>query len=285
MNSKSFINQEKSFDTGKVKINYLDYGKPSGTPLIMLPGGSWSWQEYISLIPSLAENYRIYAMDARGNGRSGWVPGRYSLADFTEDTSKFLDQLDKPAVLVGHSIGGVIALITAAKHPEKVKALILEDIVLTLENYQKVIDSSREMFTDWLKLKKAAKSEQDLALALAEYFRRYPGVTSQWTLYFAYCLWNLDPTYFDVLLNDFDKFTGAYDYKKILAKINCPILFVRGEVKLGAVMSDQEIDWLKKNYKNAKFAHIKNVGHLLHLQDEGQTPVLSEMMNFLKETR
>jgi len=55
------------------------------------------------------------------------VAEHYRLEDFTEDTVEFVRQLNAPAVLVGHSIGGVIALMAAARCPEKVKALIIED--------------------------------------------------------------------------------------------------------------------------------------------------------------
>jgi hypothetical protein len=41
--------QESTFDTGKVRLNYLDYGNPSAEPIMMLHGGAWSWKEYLSL--------------------------------------------------------------------------------------------------------------------------------------------------------------------------------------------------------------------------------------------
>ncbi len=46
-------------------------------------------------------------------------------------------------------------------------------------------------------------------------------------------------------------------------------------------MSDDEISWLKRNYSNVNYVQIDGVGHLLHLEDRGQTPVLNEMMAFL----
>jgi len=248
----------------------------------MLHGGAWRWQEYLSLIPSLGRRWHIYALDLRGNGRSGWVPGTYRLQDFVEDNAEFVSRLNAPKVLVGHSIGGVIALMVAARWPDKVKALIIEDSPLTLDNYRKIVDSSREMFGLWLSLKKSAQSEQGLALALADAYKDYPGVTSAWTLFFAGCLWQLDPTYFHALLDDFDSFTEGYDYQNILAKIDCPVLFLRGETKLGAVMTDDEISWLQTNFGNVQCARIDGVGHLLHLQDEGQTPVLTAMRAFLE---
>jgi pimeloyl-ACP methyl ester carboxylesterase len=274
--------RERTFDAKSVRLNYLDYGSSSDQPLVMLHGGAWRWQEYLSLIPSLGRRWHIYALDLRGNGLSGWVPGTYRLQDFAEDNAEFVSRLNAPTVLVGHSIGGVIALMVAARWPDKVKALIIEDSPLTLDNYRKIVDSSREMFGLWLSLKKSAQSEQGLALALADAYKDYPGVTSAWILFFAGCLWQLDHTYFHALLDDFDSFTEGYDYQNILAKIDCPVLFLRGEIKLGAVMTDDEISWLQTNFGNVQCARIDGVGHLLHLQDEGQTPVLAAMRAFLE---
>jgi pimeloyl-ACP methyl ester carboxylesterase len=223
----------------------------------------------------------VYALDLRGNGRSGWVPGKYRLEDFAEDNTEFVRRLKAPAVVVGHSLGGAVALMVAARSPGKIKGLIIEDAPLRLENYRKVVDSSRDMFHLWLRLKKSARSEQALALALADAFKDYPGVTSGWFLFFAGCLWQLDPTFFNVLLHDFEGFIKGYDYKELLAKIHCPVLFLRGDTKLGAVMPDEEISWLRQNFSNASCVIIDKVGHLLHLQDEGQTPVLTAMMAFL----
>jgi pimeloyl-ACP methyl ester carboxylesterase len=275
--------EEKQFNANAVKLNYLEAGVSSAEPLVLLHGGAWCWQEYISLIPSLAQRSHVFALDLRGNGKSGWVPETYHLQDFVEDNAQFLGRLSMPAILVGHSIGGVIALMLAARCPDRVKALIIEDSPLTLDNYRRIIDSSGDMFALWLNLKESAQSLQDLALALADAYQAYPGVTSAWILFFAGCLWQLDPTFFNALLHDFEGFTAGYDYKRIMATITCPVLFLRGETRLGAVMTDEELSWLKDNFSNVTCALIDGVGHLLHLEDHGQTPVLTEMMAFLEK--
>ncbi len=131
------MQQESIFDTGKVKINYLDYGSSSDEPMIMLHGGAWCWQEYLSLIPSLSQKRHVYALDLRGNGRSGWTPENYRLKDFTDDNVEFVSRLNAPTVLAGHSIGGVIGLMVAEQCPKKVKALIIEDSPVSLDNYKK----------------------------------------------------------------------------------------------------------------------------------------------------
>jgi pimeloyl-ACP methyl ester carboxylesterase len=273
--------REESFEASAVKLNYLDYGSSMAEPLVLLHGGAWRWQEYLSLIPSLGRRWHTYALDLRGNGRSAWVPETYRLQDFAQDNVEFVRRLDTPTVIVGHSIGGVVALMVAARCPDKMKALIIEDVPLTLDNYRRIIDASRDMFGLWLDLKQSVQSEQELSLKLAEAYRDYPGVTSSWIMFFAGCLWQLDPTFFNALLHDFDSFAEGYDYKHVLAKIDCPVLFLRGETRLGAVMTDTEISWLRENCSNVKCVLIEGVGHLLHLEDRGQTPVLSEMMAFL----
>jgi len=209
--------EEKIFNAKAANLNYLDWGPPSADPLVMLHGGAWSWQEYLSLIPSLAQKWHVYALDFRGNGRSGWVPDTYRLQDFVEDNAQFLGRLKAPTVLAGHSLGGVVALILAARFPDRLKALILEDPPITLENYRKIIESSRDMFGVWLELKKRAQSEHELGLLLAEEYTGYPGVTSSRLLFFARCLWQLDPTFFSTMLRDFEEFAADYDGQQLLA--------------------------------------------------------------------
>jgi len=63
---------EKQFSASAVNLNYVEHGPPSAAPLVMLHGGAWRWQEYLSLIPSLGQRWHTYAVDLRGNGRSGW---------------------------------------------------------------------------------------------------------------------------------------------------------------------------------------------------------------------
>lgn len=143
--------KEKAFSARATTLNYLDCGSPTAEPLVLLHGGAWRWQEYLSLIPSLSRKWHTCAMDLRGHGGSQWVPETYRLRDFVEDNAQFLGTLNSPAILVGHSLGGVVALMLAARCPDKVKALVIHDVPLVLDNYRRVVDSSREVFALWLK--------------------------------------------------------------------------------------------------------------------------------------
>jgi pimeloyl-ACP methyl ester carboxylesterase len=77
----------------------------------------------------LRDRYHVVALDQRGHGASDWDPqGRYSIDDFAADARAVSEQLHlAPFVLIGHSMGGSIAYTYAAKHPEDVVRLVIED--------------------------------------------------------------------------------------------------------------------------------------------------------------
>jgi pimeloyl-ACP methyl ester carboxylesterase len=203
--------------------------------------------------------------------------------DFAEDAAQFLRHLPAPAVLAGHSLGGVVALSLAARCADRIKALVLEDSPIILENYRQVVESSREMFGVWLELKRQAQSEQELVLLLAEAFKGYPAVTSSWLLYFGRCLWQLDPTFFNGMLGDFGGFVAGYNGQQLLQEISCRVLCLRGEPRLGAVMTNEETSWIQQTCQHVRCVQIGGVGHLLHLESQGQMPVLTAIMDFLAE--
>jgi len=98
---------EHSFDTGTVTINYAE-GPPSGPALVLLHGGSARWQDLVGFLPALAVSWHVYALDLRGHGQSGRVPGCYRLQDYVDDLAALLQQVTGPAILFGHSLGGMV---------------------------------------------------------------------------------------------------------------------------------------------------------------------------------
>ena len=81
---------EKTFDNGSLLINYAE-GPASGVPLVLLHGLPSRWQEFQILIPALTEKWHVYALDARGQGKSGRTPGHYYSQYYADDVISFLD--------------------------------------------------------------------------------------------------------------------------------------------------------------------------------------------------
>src|SRR4051812_38381094 len=118
---------ERTFNTGEVAIHYVE-SSASGPLLIMLHGMAASWQVFETTIPFLAVRWRVVAADLRGHGRSGWGAGRYTLMDYVRDIGALHRHLsDEPAVVVGSSLGAMVAIGLASEEPDTVRAVVLED--------------------------------------------------------------------------------------------------------------------------------------------------------------
>jgi pimeloyl-ACP methyl ester carboxylesterase len=120
---------EQLVDLGEVRLNYATAGDPSLPPLLLIPGQTESWWGYEAALPLLAERFCCYAVDLRGQGRSTWTPGRYSLDNIGGDLVRFIDAvIGRPTLISGLSSGGVLAAwLSAYARPGQVIAAVWED--------------------------------------------------------------------------------------------------------------------------------------------------------------
>ena len=110
--------------TRDVSLYYETQGRGPDLLFISgLNGGTWSWYPQI---PYFQEYYRIITLDNRGAGRSGMPPGPYRMEQFATDVLGLLDHLrvDR-ALVVGASMGGMIAQALALTAPARLAALVL----------------------------------------------------------------------------------------------------------------------------------------------------------------
>ncbi|MER5793558.1 alpha/beta hydrolase [Streptomyces sp. NPDC001980] len=108
------------FPSSDGDLAYLDTG--SGDPVVLLHSGYVDHRFWYRQIPALAAEYRVIAPDVRGHGSSANASRLFRWAD---DLAALLRHLDAgPAVLVGVSMGGVIATDTVLEHPELVRAVV-----------------------------------------------------------------------------------------------------------------------------------------------------------------
>ena len=114
-----------------VTFHYLEWGDVANPPLILLHGGSAHahWWDHIASV--LARDFRVLAVDLRGHGDSSWVNSApdYQIENYVADLAEFVSLLALPAfVLIGHSLGGFIAMSYASTHPVLLRALVIVDI-------------------------------------------------------------------------------------------------------------------------------------------------------------
>ncbi|MBC8755072.1 alpha/beta hydrolase [Kordia sp. YSTF-M3] len=106
-----------------VKLYYEIYGE--GSPLLLLHGAGQSINAFKDQIDFFSKHYKVIALDSRGRGRSTDNDEELTYVNQAKDVKEFLDELKLDAVdIIGWSDGGIIGLIFAMEHPEKVKKLV-----------------------------------------------------------------------------------------------------------------------------------------------------------------
>ena len=106
------------------RVAYQDVG--SGEALLLLHGMAGSSETWRAVIPQLSRRYRVVAPDLIGHGQSAKPRGDYSLGAFAVWLRDLLDELGVTrATIVGHSLGGGVAMQFVYQHPDYCQRLIL----------------------------------------------------------------------------------------------------------------------------------------------------------------
>ncbi|HIE37775.1 MAG TPA: alpha/beta hydrolase [Anaerolineales bacterium] len=104
-------------------VHYEAIGR--GAPLIFLHGWLGSWRYWVPAMDDLSDRYRTYALDLWGFGDSDRQRGGYSLSAYVTLLQQFMEEMAiGRAPLVGHALGGVVALRMAAEMPERVEQVM-----------------------------------------------------------------------------------------------------------------------------------------------------------------
>ncbi|MEE2031402.1 alpha/beta fold hydrolase [Rhodococcus chondri] len=98
----------------------------TGRPILLLHGLMGSARTWHRHVPWLRTFGHIHSFDAAGHGRP--APAEPGTEAFVADLAAHLDGFDEPLVVIGHSMGGLHAWCLAAAHPDKVAALVIEDM-------------------------------------------------------------------------------------------------------------------------------------------------------------
>lgn len=116
---------ERTVKSDGVRISCRDWAGP-GRPVVLLHGLAGHAGEWDAIARHLSTRHRVVAVDQRGHGASERLPDDRSRAAYVADVVAVLDQLDlRMPVLIGQSLGGHAAMLTAAAHPDLIHALVL----------------------------------------------------------------------------------------------------------------------------------------------------------------
>ena len=287
--------EERRVHTSVVEINYAE-GPPNGPPLVVLHGGAARWQGGEELLRRLAEGWHVFGPDFRGHGRSGRVAGRYGLRDYVQDTAAFLRAVvRKPAVLYGHSLGGEVAVMVAAQHPELIRAMIVGDAPLSIEDHPTEEASHRAMNDRWHGL--AGRPVEEIVPALKATpmlvtgqteprpAREVLGEEHSWFAYQAMNLHLLDPYMLAAVLEGPAAMLDGYDPEILLPTIVCPVLLLQADPAKGGLLRDDEVTRALRLLCRGSHVLLTGIGHELHGPTDQVPAVLAALTPFLESVR
>jgi pimeloyl-ACP methyl ester carboxylesterase len=279
--------REHNFDAGPVTLNYA-IKEDSGPPLVLLHGITQRWQTFLPVLPFLTPSWQTYAVDFRGHGKSGRAGrGQYRGEDYSADVIAFLEQrVGKPAVLLGHSLGGMVSLYLAAQRPELVRAVILGDCILRFQDLERTLYPS--LFQQVVCYLQRNVSVQELAAMLAAtevespQFGRVrvgalPGMDAAYLRAWALSLKQLDPEALNMTLDG--RAAATWDGSKLVESVRCPTMLLQADPKYGALMSDADVQCALATIPGAIHVRLEAIGHSLHLYQAA--PVVRAVLNFL----
>jgi pimeloyl-ACP methyl ester carboxylesterase len=111
-------------------VHYEALGR--GKPLLFLHDWLGSWRYWVPTMVDMSSSYRAYALDFWGFGDSDKEPNRYSIPGYVEQLSLFLDQMGIDQLpIVGHGLGGIVAVHYALANPGRVEQIMLVSVPLS----------------------------------------------------------------------------------------------------------------------------------------------------------
>jgi len=118
--------ESRYYYSQRLKLHYAVWGNQGRPPLVLIHGGRDHCRNWDPVALALQDRYTVYAPDLRGHGDSGWaLGGMYSLPEFVLDTATLAASLgDGPLTIIGHSLGGAVALQYAGTYPERVLKVV-----------------------------------------------------------------------------------------------------------------------------------------------------------------
>ena len=233
-------------------------GPVNGMPFLILHGIPNRWQGMYPIMATLEARWHVLACDLRGHGKSGRAAS-YRAVDYSSDIAAMIEQnIDVPAVLLGHSGGAMAALGAAGLVPQLVRALVLLDPPFAQRDGSNWPNSTSDFL---LGVSDILLRRREVGDVLKQFF---PDISTAQIEWFSETFSCIDKRVIDVLLEG--RYFEELDLGGLLRRVTCPTLLLYGEVERGGLVRESDIAFFLGHASAAKVDQIKGSGHFLHAE-------------------
>ena len=137
----------------RLELNYVMWGNKDAPKIVLLHGGRDHARNWDLTAETLSSEYCVIAPDLRGHGDSDWAEGgSYSIIDYVLDLNALFNEADiQKASIIGHSLGGSIALQYAGAFPEQVDRVVSIEGVARMQWRENQRKPAHERLRKWVK--------------------------------------------------------------------------------------------------------------------------------------
>ena len=260
----------------RLRLHYVDWGNEEKPLLLLIHGGRDHARNWDDVALALGEDWHIVAPDLRGHGDSAWAIGAmYSMPEFVLDIASLLEAIGKfPVTVIGHSLGGAIALQYTGVFPERVRSVVaIEGLGPPPELIRQIRSRPpHQRMREWIEQMRVLPRRRPRHYpTIDEAAERMRQVNSFLSSQQARHLTihgverNEDGT-FSWKFDNYVRVTAPYrfdeeDMRGLWSHIECPTLLVRGA---DSWAEDPKGDGRVKPFQNATAVTIEQAGHWVH---------------------
>jgi len=263
--------KETLFDSGFGVINVAE-GPLNGPTLFLLHGFTNRWQAFMPFVDQWIGRYHLVAFDHSGHGKSFWRTKSYSANAFFEDAQAVFNAFcGEKAFLVGHSMGGSMALYLARAFPDKCLGVVTGDTSVCLKRHIDTMNNRRNTKLFSIRRRMAEMSHEQMLR------KGFDPLTAEE-------LDQLDPRVMDRHAAGQVEAFFADTPELSLDEILCPLLLVQANPAKGGILQDEEIPEDLPIRTNIRFRRF-DLGHDLEVNRGAESPFFQAADHFLEDVR
>ena len=266
---------ERTVSLADIDIHYVEDGD-SGPPVVLLHGITDSLESYLPVLPHLVATARVFALDFRGHGDSSRGPTPYRLDSYTRDIEGFLNQVvQEPALVAGHSLGGLVAAQLAARSKVELLGLLLEDPpfykgqmpVFKETMFYPAFVATQKLLRDH---HASGRTIDELARVVGDLPHDPSGhgpsmlevLGEDMVQIRASTLHRFDPDALDAAVQG--TVLGGFDPDVELASIPCSTHLIAGNYELGGALDRADVERVTERIPRSTHVVWDDIGHLIH---------------------